>query len=35
VSGECEVLAINKKFFSKNCDGAMKSLIILKVSFLM
>ncbi|XP_052077493.1 uncharacterized protein LOC127715474 [Mytilus californianus] len=30
VSGECEVLAINKKFFNKNCDDAMKSLIILK-----
>ncbi|OWF46626.1 uncharacterized protein LOC110455484 [Mizuhopecten yessoensis] len=30
VSGDCEVLAINKKFFLKHCDDAMFSLIRLK-----
>ncbi|KAL5011929.1 hypothetical protein ScPMuIL_010480 [Solemya velum] len=30
VSGDCEVLAINKKFFQKHCDEAMYSLIMLK-----
>lgn len=31
VSGDCEVLAINKKFFMKHCDDALISLIKLKV----
>ncbi|XP_061163996.1 uncharacterized protein LOC133173092 [Saccostrea echinata] len=30
VSGDCEVLAINKKFFLRHCDDAMFSLIRLK-----
>lgn len=30
VSGDCEVLAINKKFFMKHCDDALISLIRLK-----
>ncbi|KAK3758297.1 hypothetical protein RRG08_004119 [Elysia crispata] len=30
VSGECEVLQINKKFFMKHCDEAIYSLIRLK-----
>ncbi|XP_052238663.1 uncharacterized protein LOC127849963 [Dreissena polymorpha] len=30
VSGDCEVLAINKKFFMKHCDDALYSLIRLK-----
>lgn len=30
VSGDCEVLAINKKFFMKHCDDALFSLIRLK-----
>ncbi|XP_045204783.2 uncharacterized protein LOC123557400 isoform X2 [Mercenaria mercenaria] len=30
VSGDCEVLAINKKFFMKHCDDALISLIKLK-----
>lgn len=32
VSGDCEVLAINKKFFLRHCDDAMYSLIRLKVT---
>ena len=32
VSGECEVLQINKKFFMRHCDDAIYSLIRLKVS---
>lgn len=30
ISGDCEVLAINKKFFLRHCDDAMFSLIRLK-----
>ncbi|KAK3607719.1 hypothetical protein CHS0354_016745 [Potamilus streckersoni] len=30
ISGECEVIAINKKFFMRHCDDAMYSLIRLK-----
>ncbi|XP_035826332.1 uncharacterized protein LOC101847433 [Aplysia californica] len=30
VSGECEILQINKKFFMKHCDDAIYSLIRLK-----
>nr|KAG5702686.1 hypothetical protein BaRGS_013323 [Batillaria attramentaria] len=30
VSGECEVLQINKKFFMRHCDDAIYSLIRLK-----
>ncbi|KAK3100533.1 hypothetical protein FSP39_021438 [Pinctada imbricata] len=30
ISGDCEVLALNKKFFLRHCDDAMYSLIRLK-----
>ena len=34
VSGDCELLQINKKFFMKHCDDAIYSLIRLKVKLI-